>query len=276
MSTRRRDRWDYTFLIGEYALLALLVGIILLPFLYALSVSVRPPSEIYGPPTLIPEAPTLEPWRLAFEQLGGDLVNSLITATGTAVISLAITIPGAYAFARTDFPGKKWAFYFIVLALLFPYVILILPIQSMWYDLGLYNTIPGLWIAYQAFVTPFAVWILRDFFQKLPANIEEAAQVYGCTQFTAFLRVILPLSWPAVASVGFLAFLIGWNDFLFANMLVMENGPQTAVVTLYKLTTGSEQTFWARMMAQSFIIGAPPAVLYMIARRSLTSAFAVE
>lgn len=276
MSPRRKTMGDYVFLSAEYVLLAGLLTVILVPFVFAVSVSFQPPSEIYGPVHIIPENPTLEPWTLAFEQLGGNLVNSLIVAVGTAVISLAITIPGAYAFARTEFPGKRVGFYLIVLALLFPYVILVLPIQSMWYDIGLYNTIPGLWIAYQTFVTPFAIWILRDFFRKLPANIEEAAQVYGCTQFSAFVRVILPLSWPAVASVGFLAFLVGWNDFLFANMLVLGTGPETAVVTLYRVTTGSEQTFWARLMAQSLIIGAPPAILYMIARRNITNAFAVQ
>jgi len=98
--------------------------------------------------------------------------------------------------------------------------------------------------------------------------------VYGCTPFGAFIRVILPLSIPGVLAVGFMAFLIAWNDFLFANMLLQTNN-ETAIVALFKSTQGGERTYWGRLMATTLIIGTPPTVLYMIARRHLTSAFAM-
>ncbi|MFB6105569.1 MAG: carbohydrate ABC transporter permease [Halobacteriaceae archaeon] len=274
MSVRSRDLGDRLYRVAHLLTLLFLLAMALLPFLYALSVSFKPYAEVFGSPHWIPHDPTIEPWKTAFSDLATPVKNSAIIATGTAVLSLLITIPGAYVFGRKQFPGKEGLFYLVIVALLFPYILLIVPISDIWNEVGLYNTIPGLWLAYQVFVTPFAIWILRDFFEQLPANIEEAAQVYGCTQFSAFLRVILPLSMPAIVSVGFISFLVGWNDFLFANMLTTGSGPRPAVVTLFISTTGGEQTSWALLMAETLLIGIPPTVLYMISRRYLGNAFA--
>jgi len=267
-------RREYIKNIVTWSALLLLLAIAILPFLYALSISFRPPTEIRTSPHWIPRSPTIDPWITAFTQLSDGLKNSTIIAIGTAVLSLIITIPGAYAFGRRSFPGREILFYLIIIALMFPYILLIIPISSMWNDLGLYDTIPGLWLAYQVFVTPFALWVMRDFFEDLPSNLEEAAQVYGCTQWEAFYKTILPVATPAIIAVGFLAFLVGWNDFLFSNMLTTATGPRPAVVTLFIVTTGGEQNYWALMMAQTLIIGAPPSILYMISRRYLGNAFA--
>lgn len=259
----------------RYLATGLLLAVSILPFVYVVSVSLRLPPEFFGQPHWIPRKPSLEPWKAAFEIVRDPLVNSVIVASGTAVLSMAITIPGAYVFGRKEFPGKQLAFYAIITVLLFPYVLLIIPISTTWHELGLYNTVPGLWLAYQAFITPFAIWILRDFYNQLPFNLEEAARVYGCTQFQAFRKVILPLSLPATVAVGFLAFVIGWNDFLFSNFLTTGTGPQPAVVTLFKQQAGGERTFWGQLMAMTLMIGVPPTVLYLFARRYITEAFAV-
>ena len=276
MSVGTSDLSDRLVDATRYTLLALLLAVSILPFVYALSVSFRTPAEFYGPVHWIPHHPVLTSWGQAFSDLGPYLKNSALIATGTAVLSLIITIPGAYVFGRKQFPGKDVAFYSILVALLFPYILLIIPISSLWSDLGLYNTIPGLWLAYQAFVTPFALWILRDYFEKLPPNIEEAAQMYGCTQFGAFVRVILPLSASAIVAVGFLSFLTGWNDFLFSNMLTTGTGPRPAVVVLYTTVVGGDQKDWALIMAETLTVGAPPTALYLFARRYLSNAFAVS
>jgi multiple sugar transport system permease protein len=271
------DAWDVAYYVAKYVLLVLLVAMILIPVLYVVSVSFRPLSELFaGGFHFITRNPTLDNWMRAWENMKQPLINSAIISTGTMIFSLLIVVPGAYVFGRKEFPGKKWLFRLIIVTLLFPYILLTIPIMDLWNDLGLFNTIPGLWIAFQVFVTPFALWILRDFFANLPSNLEEAAQVYGCSQFSAFLRVILPLSAPAVVAVGFLAFLVGWNNFLFPSFLTTGTGPRPAVVQLYVTTQGSETTNWGLTMTQTLLVGIPPAVLYMIARRYLTSAFVVD
>lgn len=272
----RLEIGDTTSEVLRLAVLAFFLAMIVFPFAYVVSVSFRSPQEFFSSSVyLIPKNPTIEPWVSSFDTLAGPLKNSALIATGTMIISLIITIPGAYVFGRKQFPGKTIGFYGIVTALMFPYIILIVPIADIWFAFGLHDTIPGMWIAYQTFVAPFAIWILRDFFEKLPTDLEEAAQVYGCSQWGAFYRVILPLSLPAIASVGFLSFLVGWNDYLFSSMLTTGSGVRPAVVRLFQTTTG-ERTYWALLMAQTLIVGTPPAVLYMIARRHITNAFAVN
>ena len=270
------DREDAAFALFKYVMLAFFAVVVALPLIFVVTVAFRPPPEFFGTdPHIIPQSPTLDAWIRAFENLRDNLINSAIIATGTTLLSMLICIPGAYVFGRQEFPGKEWGFRLIMIALLFPYILLIIPLTDTWYALDLYNTVPGLILAYQVFVTPFAIWILRDFFEELPANIEEAAQVYGCSQFQAFYKVILPLSLPAVMATGFLAFLVGWNDFLFSNMLTTGTGPRPAVVSLYLQTVGGESIYWGSVMSMALIVGLPPTILYLVARRYLTESFAV-
>jgi ABC-type glycerol-3-phosphate transport system permease component len=257
--------------------LAALIFVIVGPYLYAVSVMVRPSEYLFEADNVIwiPPEFTLEHIRAAWSQVKGTIINSALIGTGTAVLSLIITIPAAYIFGRKEFPGKTIAFYLVILALMFPYILLIVPIADIWTVTGLYNTLPGLWISYQVFVTPFAVWILKDFFSDLPKNLEEAAQVYGLTEFKAFVRVILPLAMPAIVAVGFLSFLTGWNDFLFSNMLTTGTGPRPATVVIYNKVVGTERPFWNLIITMSLLVGTPPLVLYMVARHYLAEAFSV-
>ncbi|ELY92281.1 MULTISPECIES: carbohydrate ABC transporter permease [Natrialba] len=277
MSTTGYDATGVTLKATAYGVVAFLVLANLVPFLFILSVSFMPPSEFFTDPHLVPYEPTLEAWTSGFEELRGNLVNSFLIGAGTALLALAITIPGAYAFARKEFYGKTAGFYAIISAMMFPYILLVIPIMDLWTALGVYNTIFGMILAYQVFVTPFSIWILRDFFENLPTDIEEAAQVYGCTQFTAFVRVILPLAAPGIVAVGFLAFLTGWNDFLFANLLTTGTGPVPAVPVLYGTIGGGsgERVYWGKLMAETLIIGTPPTIIYLVARNYLESAFSV-
>lgn len=266
--------WDRMHHFLRWAVILFLLSFTLGPLIYSLSVSFRSPSEYFNEGVyFFPKAFTLENWMGAIDAMGPYMVNSFIIALGTAVLGLLIVIPGAYVFGRKDFPGKTAFFYAIVVVMMFPYILLIIPIADLWGALGLYNTIPGLWISYQLFIAPFTMWILRDFFNKLPNNLEESAQVYGCTQFSAFVRVILPLSAPAIVAVGFLAFQIGWSDFLMSNMLTTGTGPRPAVVELYLQTSGGEIHNWGKIIAMAWFIGFPPSVLYLWGRRYLAQSF---
>jgi ABC-type glycerol-3-phosphate transport system permease component len=151
---------------------------------------------------------------------------------------------------------------------------LIVPITITWIRLGLFDTFLGLWLAFQIFAVPYSMWILRGYFAQLPRYLEEAAMVYGCTQFQAFYRVMLPLAKPVIVSVLFLAFLQGWSDFLFSNMLTTGDGPRTASVAIYVATAGGERIEWELLMVMTLITGIPPVILYMLAQRHLSKTFA--
>ena len=157
----------------------------------------------------------------------------------------------------------------IVGTLIFPFILLIVPITITWIHVGLFNTFLGLWLAFQIFAVPYSMWILRGYFARLPRHLEEAAQVYGCTQFQAFYKVMLPLAKPVIVSVLFLAFLQGWSDFLFSNMLTTGDGPRTASVAIYTSTAGGERVDWGPLMVMTLVTGIPPVILYMLAQKHL-------
>lgn len=253
--------------------IAVLIGMVTLgPLLYGFSISIRPRSEVFGDPHFIPYEPTIEPYIAVLDAIGRNLIFSLFTGVGVSVLVLAIAIPGAYAFARLEFPGRQKLFYMIVLIMLLPIVGLIIPLLTLWHKLGLYNTIFGIWLGIVPGQVPVALWIFRDYFQKLPPNIEEAAMVYGTTQFEAFVRVVLPLAAPAMIAVSFLGFLWGWNAFLFPNLLTTSGGPRPAIVVLFTSLSADSTNPWPYIMAMTFTIGLPPAVMYMASRRYLENA----
>jgi ABC-type glycerol-3-phosphate transport system permease component len=117
------------------------------------------------------------------------------------------------------------------------------------------------------------MWTMRGYFAGLPKDLEEAAMVYGCTEFQAFYKVILPISLPAIIAVSFISFLIGWNDFEFSNMLVTTETIKPATVALYTYTISGEQISWGPLMAMTFLIGVPPMILYLLAQRFIVRGF---
>ncbi|WP_313695003.1 carbohydrate ABC transporter permease [Halorarum halobium] len=272
----RFDLEDLVFRSSVYLVIAGLAALVLIPLVIVVAVAFTPSSELFENPAVwLPSEPTTQYWSEGFVELQEGLIHSFVISVGTAVIALFVTIPGAYVFGRKEFFGKRFVFYAIILSLLFPSIVLVVPVTARWLEWGLYNSYHGLWIAFQIFITPFAIWILRDYFSKLPENLEEAAQVYGCTEFGAFVRVILPIARPALIAVGFLAFLNGWNEFLFANLLTTSSGVQPAIVVLYSTLHGGqgESIAWGILMAEAIIIGTPPAVLYFVAQRGLRGTF---
>lgn len=274
MSTRgfpSRLGWDVWDVIRGFFIL-LLTAVSILPVLYGISVSFRPRSEVFGPLHFFPHEPTIEPYQNVIADIGVNLANSLLLATGVAILVLVISIPGAYAFARLEFPGRTFLFYLIVFIMLLPLVGMVIPILTIWSKLGLYDTIIGLWFGILPGTIPISLWILRDYFSKLPDNLEEAAMVFGTTRFGAFVRVVLPVATPAMIAVGFLAFLGGWNEFLFSNLLTTGQGPRPAIVVLFSSLSVDSTNDWPYLLAMTFTIGVPPAVMYIIARRYLEAA----
>jgi ABC-type glycerol-3-phosphate transport system permease component len=257
-----------------YAGLALVLALVAIPYGYVVVTAFKGPQEIFDV-KWIPDRWSLESWRdaLGNRDFVRALGNSLIAGVGAALLSLLISVPGAYVFARKSFAGREILFYFIVGTLIFPFILLIVPVTITWIDLGLYNSVPGLWLAFQIFAVPYSVWILRGYFARMPRHLEECAMVYGCTQFQAFYRVMLPLARPVIVSVAFLSFLLGWNDFLFSNMLTTGEGPRTASVAIYVASAGGERIDWNIMMVMTLVTGIPPVILYMIAQRHLSRSF---
>ena len=208
----------------------------------------------------------LQIWdRFAFETYFG---NSIIVSAAATVVSLLFAIPGAYAFARLDFPGRKVLFYTAVFTIMFPWVVLTIPVYEVFFFFDLVNTLTGITVALSIFVLPQNIWLLQGFFrQGIPENIEEAALIDGHNELTAFLRVVLPLSLPAVAAAGLFAFLTAWNNFLWVFVLTSDEANRTATVAIYYILGSDVLREWNVLMASLLLLVAPPVIFYGLSRR---------
>jgi len=262
-TTRRLLRW-----IGNGLLVVLLVWT-LVPFYWMVATSLKKDKEIYGfEATLIPRQPTLANYTRLFAATPfvKYLRNSTIIAVGTTVLSLVFGCLGAYALARLRFPGRTLIARGLVFTYLVPPALLFIPLFTVISTLRLVDTHEGLILTYLSFSVPFCTWLLMGYFRSVPLELEEAALVDGCTRLGSLVRVILPMSLPALAVVAFFSFTQSWNEFLYANVFVNSVEVRT-ITTGLTLFIVEDVFFWGPMMGASFLSALPPLVLYLVFQR---------
>jgi multiple sugar transport system permease protein len=261
--TRRLLKW-----VGNGLLVVMLVWT-LVPFYWMVATSLKKDKEIYGfEATLIPRQPTLGNYVRLFTTTPfmKYVRNSTIIAVGTTVFSLVFGCLGAYALARLRFPGRGLIARGLVVTYLVPPSLLFIPLFAVMSTLALIDTHQGLVLAYLGFSVPFATWLLMGYFRSVPVELEEAALVDGCTRFGSLVRVILPMSLPALAVVAFFAFTQSWNEFLYANVFVNSVEVRT-ITTGLTLFVVEDVFFWGPMMGASFLSALPPLLLYLVFQR---------
>ncbi len=241
----------------------------LVPFYWMVATSLKKDKEIYGfEATLIPHRPTLDSYRRIFVQtpFAKYMRNSTVVAVGTTLASLALASLGAYALARLRFPGRNVIARGLIFTYLVPPSLLFIPLFAVLSTLSLIDTRSGLTLAYLGFTVPFCTWLLLGYFRSVPIELEEAALVDGCSRLGALVRIILPMSLPALAVVAFFAFTQAWNEFLYANVFVNSVDVRT-VTTGLTLFIVEDVFFWGPMMAASCLATLPPLILYLVFQR---------
>jgi len=261
--TRRALKWA-----GNALLVAMLVWT-LVPFYWMLATSLKKDKEIYGfEATLVPRQPTLQNYVRLFDKTPfvKYLRNSTIISVGNTLASLLFATLGAYALARLRFPGRGLIARGLVFTYLVPPALLFIPLFAVMSTLRLVDTHHGLILAYLSFSVPFCTWLLMGYFRSVPVELEEAALVDGCTRLGSLVRVILPMSLPALAVVAFFSFTQSWNEFLYANVFVNSVEVRT-VTTGLTLFIVEDVFFWGPMMGASFLSALPPLLLYLVFQR---------
>ncbi len=193
--------------------------------------------------------------------------NSTFVALATVVITLALAILGAYAVTRLRFPGRNFMSRAILLIYMFPAIILVIPLYAIFTQLGLRDTLPGLLIVYPATTIPVALYMLRSYFQTLPADLEEAGMIDGCTRLEVIWRITLPLSLPALASVGLYIFMIAWNEFLFAFMFL--DNPAIYTLSRGMVALNSQEVPRQFLMAGAVIVTVPIMLIFFFFEKYL-------
>ena len=234
-----------------------------------LATSLKKDKEIYGfEATLVPRQPTLQNYVRLFDKTPfvKYLRNSTLVSIGNTLASLLLATLGAYALARLRFPGRAFIARGLVFTYLVPPALLFIPLFAVMSALRLVDTHHGLILSYLSFSVPFSTWLLMGYFRSVPLELEEAALVDGCTRLGSLVRVILPMSLPALAVVAFFSFTQSWNEFLYANVFVNSVEVRT-VTTGLSLFIVEDVFFWGPMMGASFLSALPPLLLYLVFQR---------
>ena len=251
--------------------------IMLAPLVASVLASVKSTAEAAAvPPTYVPQTWSLDSYlKLWVYQAGLPvyLLNSFGTAFMAIAFSLLLTVPAGYALARFPIPGKELVFVFLLLALIIPYQALLTPIFLMFAQLKLTNSLIGLAIIHTAIQLPFSLYIMRNAFEAVPIELEEAAVIDGCNSFQVLTRICLPSVVPAMITVALFAFITSWNEFLGA--LVMMNRQDSFTLPLILAAARTETslggTDWGMLQAGVTISVIPCVGIYLLLQKYYVS-----
>lgn len=268
----RRGRHVRIFLQHAWALAV--AGVFAVPVLWMVSMSFKTAGEIYTtPPPLLPHVWTLSNYHLAIAAgLGRMFLNSAIVAVSATIIAVCAGLLTAYALSHFVFGGRKAILIAMVLTQMVPVAVLIIPLYQIFGSLNLLDTYGSVVIAYLTFDIPVAVWFVRSFFRTIPADIEEAARVDGCTSFQSFVRVSLPLIAPGLLATAMYVFVISWQELMFALTFLTSNPMHTLTVGVIGFI-GQHGTNYGAVMAAATLMTLPPVVLFFLAQRRFIAGF---
>ena len=265
--------------------LVLLVAVCLLPFWYMVMLAIHNNQDVVLHPLkiLLPIGElSVSPFRtvLSPTSAGGQgfvpfIENSLLLAVLTVAVTLIVAVPGSYALTRYVFPGRGLITSAFIVVYLFPSILLAIPLFVLFTKAHLLGSLPPVAIVYVAQTLPVAVYMLREYFDTVPVSVEEAAHVDGCSRWQTIRRVTLPLSVPALVSVGVYVFMIAWNEYLFALLfLVAKPGHWTVSLGLAELSNDITVSPPV-LMAGSVILTVPIILLFFAVERFLRGGLVV-
>lgn len=238
------------------------------PVYWMLVTSVRDPKVLYNQVSLIPGPFSLESYEtlLAATDYPTWFTNSVVVASVTVVITLIFSVLIAYAVTRLHLRGKTAIIGSMLLAYMFPPLLVAIPLYTIFAQIGLANTHLALILSHCTITLPLGVWLLWGFFKQLPIDVEQAAMVDGCSRLGAFFRVVLPLSLPGVTTVAIFSFLLSWTDYTFALVMIDSDYQKTLPVGLETMT-GQYELRDGELMAGSTLIALPLLILFIFLNR---------
>jgi multiple sugar transport system permease protein len=249
---------------------------VVFPLIWMIVTSVKPQSELFSiPPTLAPETITFEHYvRLLTETPFLQYFrNSMILAVTTTLVVVTLGTLGAYSLVRFKYRGRETLATLVLFTYLMPSVVLIIPLYLMMVKLGLANTLTSLVIAYTTFALPYALWLLRSFMSGIPEDLESAALVDGAGRMGAFFDVILPQALPGVVSTALFTFILCWNEYLFALVLVNSDSVRPLTAGTMNMLITAFNIDWSLLMAASVMMSLPLIVIFTFLQGTLTKGF---
>jgi multiple sugar transport system permease protein len=247
-----------------------LVGIVVVPFLWIALSSLRPNTELIDPDApLHVKRLTLDNYANLNDATAGAglpgyftfLANSVIVATITTAISVPLALLAAYSVYRTRYPGRRAMFRLLIVTYVFPGVVLLIPLFQLFAQMGLVDNLWSLIIVNVTFSAPFSVWLMRGFFSSIPRSVEEAAALDGVGRLRTLVGIILPLTAPGVAVAAMYSFIVAWTEYMFASAFILDDSIKTLPVGLGAFIAQYYQD-WGILAAAAVATLAPVVLLF--------------
>ena len=265
-----KKRFNPIYII-KWALILVICAFSIFPILWCLCTSFKPEVEIFRtPPVWLAENPTLDHYKeiLTDQDMINYFLHTLIISAGTTILTIFVSVLGGYGFARYKFKGSSALLIAILFARVLPRVAVIIPYYVTLRKLNMLNTYPGLILIYLVMCMPMSVWMLKGYFENLPKEIEEAAVVDGCSSFGVLRRIVLPMCAPIIATVAMNAFILSWNEFLYA--LTMTDGKSMRTIAIGLAFFIDEfGVHWGPLMAASVLMSIPAILFFSLAQNSM-------
>ncbi len=204
---------------------------------------------------------------LASEGVSESFINTFTVAIPSTVLPIAIAAFAAYAFSWMEFPGRRWLFYIVIALIVVPLQMSLIPLLRIYNTIGIAKTYPGIWLAHTAFGLPLAIYLLRNYIGGLPREIIESAKIDGASHFQIFMRLVLPLSVPALASFAIFQFLWVWNDLLVALVFLGKDVDQIVLTSKLRELLGSRAENWEILTSSAFVSIIVPLIVFFSLQR---------
>jgi len=272
MTTRRKRPGQLTRLetASAYAALAIVLIFALLPVFWGLSTSLKMPLDIHRvPPSWLPPTVTLQNYATAVfdARFVGYLANTIFVVFTSLILSTTLALHAAWATVRFNFTGREGLLLLMWATIMIPGIAVIVPLYTVSVDIGIHDTLWVLIIVYSAWLVPTLVWLLRGFIAAIPAELEEAARIDGCSRIGAFWRVSVPLLKPGLLAAGVLVFVMVWNEFLIGYSLTLSDGNRMIQVGIYYFMTETGVEY-GPLTAAALAAIVPIVVLYALLQRA--------
>ena len=267
---RQYSKIGYTFVI------LILTVVLILPFLWMVSTSFKESDEIFQ------EIPKWLPSEFSFKNYGEIwnrgyfktyFVNSLIVSFATMGVSLVVAMFAGYGISRFRFHGRFFFSALLIVVQMFPSMLLLIPMYMIMSKLGLLNTHLSMIIAYTTFAMPFCAWMIKGYFDTIPVSLEEAARIDGCSRLRILFGIIVPLAAPGIVTVAMFAFILSWQEYMYALTFARTEGMRTITVGIALMQGQHGSVNWGQIMAGSVLACLPGLLLFTYLEKYLVQGF---
>lgn len=256
------------------AVALLVLGIVLFPLIWMFFCSFKPNPELYiRPIRILPRTWTFEHyielfWYSSFPRY---FLNTFGVAVTACLIGVITSLCGVYSISRYRFIGTRTFAFIMLFVYMLPPVLLALPLFQIWFGVGLIDNLLSLAVTYLTLTMPFSLWILRPYIESIPRDLEHAAMVDGCTRFQAFYKVIIPQAWPGLITAFVFTFVVVWNEYLYASVLIRSEPLRTVSLGIASLILEMSIYSWGLVNASGVMVTLPILIVFILLQRKVIS-----